>query len=140
MSWTILNDYLLDASNLYTDICKTIFVIFEVQFHHEGGFRRRQYFELFSSNDSYYYHTKSALSEPPFRLVFTFVTFLAIFTLSTQAENNFGRNLVHDLHKNSKLSVLGVPWVRNNRLLLDFFGMFKNPIEPFNLLCNVGSW
>ena len=30
--------------------------------------------------------------------------------------------------KSAKLSVLGVPWVRNNRLLLDFLWTFKNPI------------
>ena len=28
---------IFDGSNLCTDICKTIFVFLEVQFHHEGG-------------------------------------------------------------------------------------------------------
>ena len=31
--------------------------------------------------------------------------------------------------KSAKLSDLGVPWVRNNRLLLDFFGRFKILLE-----------
>ena len=35
--------------------------------------------------------------------------------------------------KRSKLSVLELPSVRNNSLLLDTFCTFKNPIEPLNL-------
>ena len=34
--------------NLCTDICKTIFVILEVRFHHEGGLSGSRYLELFS--------------------------------------------------------------------------------------------
>ena len=37
---------LFGASNLCIDIWKTIFVILEVQFHHEGCLSRRRYFEL----------------------------------------------------------------------------------------------
>ena len=42
---------------------------------------------------------KSASSEPPFRLFYTFVIFLAIFTLSTLAENILAKNLGHNLLK-----------------------------------------
>ena len=47
-SWTplILIILISDAS---TDICKTIFVILEVQFHHEGSLSKSRYFELFLS-------------------------------------------------------------------------------------------
>ena len=34
---------IFDRSNLCTDICKTIFVILEVQFHHEGGLSGSRY-------------------------------------------------------------------------------------------------
>ena len=40
---------IFDASNLCTDICKTIFVILEVQFHHERGLSETRYFELLFS-------------------------------------------------------------------------------------------
>ena len=46
---------------------------------------------------------KSASSEPPFRLFYTFVIFLAIFTLSTLAENILAKNLGHNLHKKCKI-------------------------------------
>ena len=39
--------------------------------------------------------------------------------------------------ESEKLSYLGVPWVRNNPLLLDFFWTFKNPIGHLNLWCTV---
>ena len=35
------------ANYLCTDICKTIFVILEVQFHHKGGLSKTCYFEFF---------------------------------------------------------------------------------------------
>ena len=50
---------------------------------------------------------KSASSEPPFRLFYTFVIFLAIFTLSTRAENNLAQNLGHNLNKKCKIVSFG---------------------------------
>ena len=36
---------IFDANNLCTDICKTIFVILDVQFHYERGLVQSRYFE-----------------------------------------------------------------------------------------------
>ena len=61
-------------SNWCTDICKTIFVILKVQFHHEDSLRRRRYFELF-----FFWwfillpQKKSAPSWPIFTLFWLFV-------------------------------------------------------------------
>ena len=64
--------------------------------------------KFFSWKDPYYDHKKkSASSEPPFRLFYTFVIFLAIFTLSTLAENNLAQNLGHNLNKKCKIVSFG---------------------------------
>ena len=85
---------IFEPCNRCRDIWKTIFVILEIQFHHERGLRRRRYFEVFFLERSILWpRKKSASSEPPFRLFYTFVIFLAIFTLSTQAENDLRQEL-----------------------------------------------
>ena len=71
---------IFDAINLCTDICKKIFVIIEVQFHHKRGLRQRRYLELFFSTCSIFSPCqKSALSEAPFNLLGTKTMILAIF-------------------------------------------------------------
>ena len=63
---------IFDASSLCTDICRTIFVILELLFHHERGLKQRQYLELFFSTRSIFsLCQKSALSEAPFNLLGT---------------------------------------------------------------------
>ena len=58
-----------DPNNQCTDICKKIFVILEVQFHHEGGPIPRRYLELFFSAWSIFSSCqKSAWDEAPFKL------------------------------------------------------------------------
>ena len=58
-----------DPSKWCTDICKTIFVILEVQFHHERGFIQCRYFEVFTSGRSKFSPCqKSASAEDPFNL------------------------------------------------------------------------
>ena len=56
---------IFEASNLCTDICKTIFVILEVQFHHEGGLSESRYLELFSQDSLYFHHAKNQPSLRP---------------------------------------------------------------------------
>ena len=69
-----------DPSNWCTDICKTIFVILEVQFHHERGLIQRRYFEVFTSGRSKFSPCqKSALNEAPFKLFLTFDVIFAQF-------------------------------------------------------------
>ena len=60
---------IFDGSNLCTDICKTIFVFLEVQFHHEGGLSGSRYLELFfSTRPIFSPYQKSASTEAPFNL------------------------------------------------------------------------
>ena len=60
---------IFDASKLRKDIWKTIFVIFEVQFHHEVGLVQSRYLELFFSEWSILSsYKKSALNETDFKL------------------------------------------------------------------------
>ena len=50
---------IVDASNLCTDICKTIFVILELQFRHERGLSKTPYLELFSQDGVYFHYAKN---------------------------------------------------------------------------------
>ena len=60
---------IFDTSNLCTDICKTIFVILEVQFHHEWGLSKIRYLELFFlAWPIFSPYKNSALTEAPFNL------------------------------------------------------------------------
>ena len=62
------------------DICKTIFVILEVQFHHEGGLSGSRYLELFfSARPIFSPYQKSASTEAPFNLFWKLTMILAIF-------------------------------------------------------------
>ena len=87
---------IFDANNLCTDICKTIFVILEVQFHHEGGLSKTRYFELFFSAWSIFSPNKnSALTEAPFNLFWTLTMILAIFAFWKSHEIFLVQNLGH---------------------------------------------
>ena len=99
-----LNPFLMklifDANNLGTDICKTIFVIFEVQFHQERGLSETRYFELFSLTWSIFSpYQKSASAEAPFNLFWTLTMILAIFAFWKSYEMFLVQNLGHNLHK-----------------------------------------
>ena len=95
---------IFDARNLCTDICKTIFVILEVQFHHEGGLSETRYFELFFSTWSIFLpYQKSASAEAPFNLFWTLTMILAIFAFWKSHEIFLVQNLGHNLHKKCKI-------------------------------------
>ena len=97
---------IFDASNLCTDICKTIFVILEVQFHHERGLSKSRYFELFSPAWSIFLpHKNSALTEAPFNLFWTLTMILAIFAFWKSYEIFLVQNLGHNLHKKWKIVI-----------------------------------
>ena len=121
---------IFDARNLCTDICKTIFVILEVQFHHERGLSETRYFELFFSTWSRLSpYQKSASAEAPFNLFWTLTMILAIFAFWKSYEIFWYKIWVIIFTKSAKLSDLGIPWLRNNRLLLDFFWTFKTLLD-----------
>ena len=72
---------IFDASSLCTDICRTIFVILEVQFHHERGLSETRYFELlFSTWSRLSPYQKSDSAEAPFNLFWILTMILAIYT------------------------------------------------------------
>ena len=122
---------IVDASNLCTDICKTIFVILELQFRHERGLSKTPYLELFFSRWCIFsLCQKSAFTEAPFNLFWTLTMILAIFAIWKSCEIFLVQIWVIIFTKSAKLSYLGVPWVRNNRLLLDFFGRLKTLLNP----------
>ena len=80
-----------------TDICKTIFVILEVQFHHEGCLSGSRYFELLFSGWSIFLPCKnSASSDTLFKLFWTFTLILAKLSNKKCDEKflvqNLGRN------------------------------------------------
>ena len=67
----------------FANICKEIFVILEVQFHHEGGLSKGCYFELFYSSGSLCPPCKiSFFTEAPFYLFGTFSEILTNFVVS----------------------------------------------------------
>ena len=81
---------IFDASNLCTDICKTIFVILEVQFHHERGLSETRSFELFFLTWSRLSpYQKSASAEALFNEIFLV------------------QNSGHNLHKKCKIFRFG---------------------------------
>ena len=127
---------MFDANNSCTDICKTIFVILEVQFHHEGAIVKLAILNFFSRHGLYFHHTKN---QPPLRPPSTFSEHWPWFwpyLFSEKVMKLFWYKIwVIIFTKSAKVSDLGIPWVRNNRLLLDFFWTFKNPIGHLNLKC-----
>ena len=99
---------MFDANNSCTDICKTIFVILEVQFHHEGGHSETRYFELFFSTWSIFSpYQKSASAEAPFNLFWTLTMILDIFLFWKSYAILLVQNLGHNLHKKSKIVIFG---------------------------------
>ena len=95
-----------DLSNWCTDICKTIFVILEVQFHHEGGPIQRRYLELFFSAWSIFSPCqKSAWDEAPFKLFWTLTMILAIFAFWKSYEIFWLQNMGHSGLTKCKISV-----------------------------------
>ena len=119
---------IFDTSNLCTDICKTIFVILEVQFHHERGLSKSRYLELFSWHGLYFHHTKiQPLLRP--RSTFSEQLFWP-YLLSEKGMIFFWYKIwVIIFTKSAKFSDLGSPWVRNNRVLLDFFLRLKTLLD-----------
>ena len=67
------------------------------QVHHEGGFRLRQFFLLLE-------------------MIFTF-----IFISSTQSENNFAKNLGHNLHNTCKIVSFGSSFGENQASIFLLF-------------------
>ena len=63
--------FIFDASNLCTDICKTIFVILEVQVHHGRGLSETQYLELFSQHGLYIFTMSKIKNHALFNLFWT---------------------------------------------------------------------
>ena len=109
---------IFDANNLCTDICKTIFVILEVQFHHEGGLSKTRYFELFFSAWSIFSPNISPYWGPLQPFLNIDYAFGHICFLKKSYETFWYKIWVIIFTKSAKLSYFGVPWVRNNHLLL----------------------
>ena len=125
---------LFDASNLCTDICKTIFVILEVQFHHEGCLSGSRYFELLFSGWSIFSPCKnSASSDPLFKLFWTLTLILAKFSTKNVMKLFWCKIWVLPVSKSAKFLVWWVYWMRNKCLLLSTFCIFQNPTDPLNL-------
>ena len=60
---------IFDPSDRCTDICKTLFPTFKLQFHHEVGLIQQRYFELFFSAWSIFsYYKRSAPNETDFNI------------------------------------------------------------------------
>ena len=106
---------------LCTDICKTIFVIFEVQFHYEGGLVQRRYFELFFLAWSIFSSYKiSAPNDQPFN----------VFYICSNLGQIFCTNVIKQIlcqiwvltnSKSAANVTWQVYWMRNRGLLLQTF-------------------
>ena len=120
---------IFDARNLCTDICKTIFVILEVQFHHERGLSETFYFELFFSTWSRLSpYQKSASAEAPFNLFWTLTMILAIFAFWKSYEIVLVQNLGHNLHKKCKIVRFGNSLSEKQPFT---FGLFLDVWKPY---------
>ena len=118
-----------DLSNWCTDICKKIFVILEVQFHHEGGPIQRCYLELFFSAWSIFSPCKrSASAEAPFNLFWTSALILAKLVFKKCGEYFLVQNLGHNHLKKCKISCLEGLLNENKCLLLSTFCSFQTPL------------
>ena len=115
---------IFDGSNLCTDICKTIFVILEVNFHNEGGLSKSRYFQLFFSSWSILSpRQKSASTEAPFNLFWT----LTVICFLKKLQKNWYKIWVITISKSAKFLAWGVYWKRNKGLLLTFFLAYWSP-------------
>ena len=122
---------IFDGSNLCTDICKTIFVFLEVQFHHEGGLSGSRYLELFfSARPIFSPYQKSASTEAPFNLFWTLTVILTIFSFWKIYEKNLVQNLGHYHLKKCKISCLGGLLKEKQESTSDLFSNFQKPYRP----------
>ena len=122
---------IFDGSNLCTDICKTIFVILEVNFHNEGGLSKSRYFQLFFSSWSILSpRQKSASTEAPFNHFWTFTVILAIFAFKKIYEKNLVQNLGHNHLKKCKISCFGGLLKEKQESTSDLFSNFQKPYGP----------
>ena len=118
-------------SNLCTDICKTIFVNLEVQFHHEGGLSGSRYLELFfSARPIFSPYQKSASTEAPFNLFWTLTVILTILAFWKNYEKNLAQNLGHYHLKKCKISCLGGLLKEKQESTFDLFSNFQKPYRP----------
>ena len=133
MSWTLLHIMILIfySSNLCTDICKTIFVILEVRFHHERGLSETRYFELFFSTWSRLSpYQKSASAEAPFNLFWTLTMILAIFAFWKTCKIFLVQNLGHNLHKKCKIVIFGSTLSEKQPFTFGLFLRWKTLLNP----------
>ena len=132
---------IFDRSNLCTDICKTIFVILEVQFHHEGGLSETCYLELFSRHGLYFHHAKN---QPPLGPPSTFSEHWPWFwqyLLSGKFTKKIWYKIwVITISKSAKFLAWEVYWKRNKSLLLTFFLTFKTPLPYSAVSRSVTQW
>ena len=120
---------IFDASNLCTDICKTIFVILELQFCHERGLSKTPYLELFFSRWCIFsLCQKSAFTEAPFDLFWTLTMILAIFAF--WKSHFLFQNLGHNHLKKRKISCLGGLLNEKQASTFDNFVYFSKSYWP----------
>ena len=100
---------------------------FNTSFHHEGGLRRRRYFELFFLIWPILSACKkSAPSGPPFTLFWLFVLISPSFYLWKSFQKKLAQNLGHSGVKYIIFWLWGLKWARNKSLLLGTFPIFQN--------------
>ena len=129
---------IFDRSNLCTDICKTIFVILEVQFYHEGGLSGSRYLELFfSARPIFSPYQKSASTEAPFNLFWTLTVILTIFAFWKIYKRSLVQNLGHYHLKKCKISCLGGLLKEKQESTFDLFSNFQKPYRPS---CPIVQW
>ena len=113
---------------------------FNTSFHHEGGLRRRRYFELFFlPSPILSVCKKSAPSGPPFTLFWLFILISQFFTCKKVAKKNLTQNLGHFGVKYIIVWLWGLKWARTKSLLLHTFPIFQNLIDHLNQKCNALS-
>ena len=129
---------IFDGSNLGKDICKTIFVILEVQFHHEGGLSGSRYLELFfSARPIFSPYQKSASTEAPFNLFWTLTVILTIFAFWKNYEKKFGTKFGSLPSQRVQNFLLGRFIERETRV---YFWPFFNIQKPYRPSCPIMQW
>ena len=123
---------------LIFDRSKTIFVILEVQFHHEGGLSGSRYLGLFfSAWPIFSPYQKSASTEAPFNLFWTLTVILTIFAFWKIYEKNLVQNLGHYHLEKCKISCLGGLLKEKQESTFDLFSNFQKPYRPS---CRIVQW
>ena len=112
-------------SNWCTDICKTIFVILKVQFHHEVGLVKQRYFELFSQHGLDFYPTKDRCSlRPTSTLLYICCNFGQIFctnVIQFFSVQNMGHDQLKKCSKYHLVSLLDEKQRSTFAIFLPFF-------------------